>query len=82
MEGETARFPCSTKENTSTVFWKKDGLRLSNRNNNFPERFFLNLDGTLTISATAMEDMGEFTCEATSYKGEKQSTSAFLNVQC
>ena len=82
IEGEIARFPCCTKENTSNVVWKKDGVRLSHKNHNFPERYSLDTEGTLTISPTMMDDSGEFTCEATNYKGEKQSASAFLNVQC
>ncbi|KAK6636139.1 hypothetical protein RUM43_009791 [Polyplax serrata] len=81
VEGEAARFPCLTKENSSTVVWKKDGVRLSNRNHNFPVRYTLNSEGTLTISPTVMDDLGEFTCEATNSQGEQQSASAFLNVQ-
>lgn len=82
MEGEPARFPCLTKENSSTVIWKKDGIRISNKNHNFTEKYKFDANNTLIIPHTMMDDLGEFTCEATNYKGEKQSASAFLNVQC
>lgn len=82
MEGESAHFPCITKEKSSTVIWIKDGVPLSELQSNLTSRSFVGTEGSLTISPTAMGDLGEFTCEVTSSNGEKQTASAFLNVQC
>lgn len=81
LEGESAHFPCVTKDKTSTVVWMKDGVPLSEIQYNLTVRSFVNSDGSLTISPTAMGDLGEFTCEVTSTDGEKQTARAFLDVQ-
>lgn len=82
MEGESAHFPCVTKDKTSAVVWMKDGIPLSELQHNLTVRSFVSADGSLTISPTDMGDYGEFICEVTNTDGEKQTARAFLDVQC
>ncbi|KAL0267467.1 UNVERIFIED_CONTAM: hypothetical protein PYX00_009725 [Menopon gallinae] len=80
LEGGTAKFSCLVKDKNFTVVWKKDGLDLS-EHQNLTERCTTSEDASLTIFPTFMNDSGEFSCEVTDSLGEKQTASAFLNVQ-
>lgn len=81
MEGEPVQLTCVTKEEDVTVTWMKDGVALSELAE-LNERSKIESEGSLSITATNMADLGLFTCEVLNKKGEKQTASAFLNVQC
>jgi hypothetical protein len=80
LAGETAQFTCVSKDKDAVVSWYKDGIPLSNvpdlRNR------ASNINGSLTISPTDVTDPGEYTCVVRNSQGDKQTASAYLNVQC
>lgn len=39
-------------------------------------------EGSLTIRYTDLDDSGQYTCEIVNASGERQETSAYLNVTC
>ncbi|XP_046738764.1 protein borderless isoform X1 [Diprion similis] len=80
MEGNTANFACVTKDTSSVVNWYRDGVAISDIEE-LRDRATIRSDGTLTITSAAMSDLGEYTCTITSPNNERQSATAFLNVQ-
>ncbi|XP_015437603.1 PREDICTED: protein turtle isoform X2 [Dufourea novaeangliae] len=80
MEGESVSFDCVAKGEKSVVNWFREGTEIS-MIEDFKRRASVSKDGTLTINSAAMGDLGEYTCVVTGETGEKQSASAFLNVQ-
>lgn len=81
MEGDEVEFSCITKNRDTTVAWYKDSVPLTQLLD-ILHRSRIAMDGSLTISPTAMGDLGEYQCEATNPYGESQAARAFLNVQC
>lgn len=74
-------FTCIAKELGVEIRWFKDGMPLQELENIF-HRSRIDNEGSLTIHATEMGDLGEYICEAINYLKESQSARAFLNVQC
>lgn len=81
MEGDEVEFSCITKNRDTAVTWYKDSVPLTELPD-ISHRSRIAMDGSLTISPTAMGDLGEYQCEATNLHGESQAARAFLNVQC
>lgn len=81
MEGAEAEFTCVKKDPTTRITWYKDKIPITELPD-ILQRSWISEDGSLTIRPTIMADMGEFECEAESTDSEKQSATAFLNVQC
>ncbi|XP_012265467.1 protein borderless isoform X2 [Athalia rosae] len=80
MEGDTANFVCVTKDTSSVVSWLREGVSVTEVED-LRNRATIRSDGTLTITSTAMGDLGEYTCVVANANSERQSASAFLNVQ-
>ncbi|KAK7793696.1 hypothetical protein R5R35_014160 [Gryllus longicercus] len=80
LEGQPAHFPCVTKDGSASVVWFKDGEELSTVTA-LNSRYYINPEGSLTIEPTDMTDPGEYTCVVTNGQGDRQTASAFLNVQ-
>lgn len=79
LAGETAHFTCVSKDKDVVVTWYKDGVPLSNipdLNNRASVS-----NGSLIISPTDVTDPGEYSCVVKNSRGDKQTASAFLNVQ-
>lgn len=82
MEGELAFFHCVTKyPDLSFANWYKDGVPLTDLYD-LNQRAIIGSDGSLTISPTSMNDLGEYVCVVKSVENEAQEARAFLNVQC
>ena len=80
MEGESVSFDCVAKGEKSVVNWFREGVEITTIED-FRRRASVAENGTLTINAPAMGDLGEYTCMVTGETGDQQSASAFLNVQ-
>ncbi|GJQ65536.1 hypothetical protein Trydic_g7637 [Trypoxylus dichotomus] len=80
MEGSEAEFTCVKKDITTMITWYKDRIPITELPDVL-QRSWISEVGSLTIRPTTMADMGEFECEAETIDGEKQSATAFLNVQ-
>lgn len=80
LEGDAANFICVTKDTSSDVTWSREGVPIAELED-LRNRATIHSDGTLTISSTAMGDLGEYTCTVTNANSERQTASAFLNVQ-
>ncbi|KAL1491476.1 hypothetical protein ABEB36_012070 [Hypothenemus hampei] len=63
--------------NPPEIRWLRDGKQFTQEN--LPQRYTLNPDGTLVIDDLKMEDSGLYTCSAVSESGES-AWSASLNV--
>lgn len=81
MEGDEVEFSCVTKTRDTVVTWYKDNVPLTELPDVF-HRSRIAMDGSLTISPTAMGDLGEYQCEAVNPFGESQGARAYLDVQC
>ncbi|XP_045479639.1 protein borderless isoform X2 [Harmonia axyridis] len=80
LEEEEARLTCLPKDNEMRVVWYKDRVPIKD----YPHmvhRSWTELDGTLVIKPTHMEDYGEYECEVIHASGERQSARAFLDIQ-
>jgi hypothetical protein len=80
LAGETAHFTCVSKDKDAVVTWYKDGVPLSNipdLNNRASTT-----NGSLLISPTDVTDPGEYSCAVKNSRGDRQTASAYLNVQC
>lgn len=80
LAGETAQFTCVSKDKDAVVTWYKDGVPLSSipdLNNRASTS-----NGSLIISPTDVTDPGEYSCAVKNSRGDKQTASAYLNVQC
>ncbi|XP_043580192.1 protein borderless isoform X2 [Bombus pyrosoma] len=80
MEGESVSFDCVAKGEKSVVNWFREGVEIT-AIEDLRRRASIAENGTLTINAPAMGDLGEYTCMVTGETGDQQSASAFLNVQ-
>ncbi|XP_071864472.1 borderless isoform X2 [Bombus fervidus] len=80
MEGESVSFDCVAKGEKSVVNWFREGVEITTIED-LRRRASIAENGTLTINAPAMGDLGEYTCMVTGETGDQQSASAFLNVQ-
>ncbi|KAL0101927.1 hypothetical protein PUN28_018468 [Cardiocondyla obscurior] len=80
MEGEMVTFDCVAKGEGTIVNWFREGVPIPDIQD-LRRRASVGTDGTLTIKAAAMGDLGEYTCVVTGETGDQQSASAFLNVQ-
>lgn len=80
LEGKSVSFDCVAKGEKSVVSWFREGIEISELED-LKRRASIDEDGTLTINAAAMGDLGEYTCVVTGETGDQQSASAFLNVQ-
>ncbi|CAL7934633.1 unnamed protein product [Xylocopa violacea] len=80
MEGESVSFDCVAKGEKSVVSWLRENEEITEIAD-LKRRASIAEDGTLTINAAAMGDLGEYTCVVVGETGNQQSVSAFLNVQ-